>query len=79
MPVEEIFSGSNFKSYKHKYFLAYVDEKLEAEFSFQNTEVSKIAWKTFDDINLCIRPYNLEKLNLIKQVNKLLSKYNLYS
>ena len=79
LPVEEIFSGSNFKSYKHKYFLAYVDERLEAEFSFQNTEVSKIAWKTFEDLNLCIRPYNLEKINLIKQVNKLLSKYNLYS
>ena len=79
VPYEEIFTGSNFKSYKHKYFLAYVDERLEAEFSFQNTEVSKIAWKTFEDLNLCIRPYNLEKINLIKQVNKLLSKYNLYS
>ena len=79
LPLEEIFLGSNFKSYKHKYFLAYVDERLEAEFLFQKTEVSKIAWKTFDDVNLSIRPYNLEKLNLIKQVNKLLSQYNLYS
>ena len=79
LPLEEIFSGSNYKSYKHKYFLAYVDERLQAEFLFQKTEVSKIAWKTFDDVNLSIRPYNLEKLNLIKKVNILLSQYNLYS
>ena len=25
-PVEEIFTGSNYKSYKHKYFIAYMSE-----------------------------------------------------
>ena len=27
LPFEEIFIGSNHKSYKHKYFLAYANEK----------------------------------------------------
>ena len=30
MPLEEIFTGSNLKSYKHKYFLAYIDNNIFA-------------------------------------------------
>jgi hypothetical protein len=79
MPFEEIFIGTNHKSYKHKYFLAYMNETNEILNSFQVSEVSKIEWKTINECLECIRPYNLEKKNLITNINKVLQEYRLYS
>jgi len=79
MPFEEIFIGTNYKSYKHKYFLAHTTE-LDSKYlqNFQVTEVSKLEWKTLDECLKSIRPYNLEKKNLINQINKVLRDYKLY-
>jgi 8-oxo-dGTP pyrophosphatase MutT (NUDIX family) len=79
LPFEEIFIGSNHKSYKHKYFLAYMDESEDILNNFQVTEVSKLEWKTIDECLQSIRPYNLEKKKLIKNINKVLEEYRLYS
>jgi len=80
MPFEEIFIGTNYKSYKHKYFLAYMNDIDEESLSnFQITEVSKIEWKTIDECLESIRPYNLEKKKLINNINKVLQEYRLYS
>ena len=51
----------------------------EEIFNFQNTEVSKIEWKTIDKCLESIRPYNLEKKHLIININKVLQEYRLYS
>jgi hypothetical protein len=45
---------------------------------FQVTEVSKIEWKTLDECIASIRPYNLEKIKLITDINKILKEYRLY-
>lgn len=82
IPFEEIFIGSNHKSYKHKYFLAYMENDYifkEENFQFQTTEVSKMEWKTVDECLKSIRPYNLEKKQLIININKVLQEYRLYS
>jgi 8-oxo-dGTP pyrophosphatase MutT (NUDIX family) len=82
MPFEEIFIGTNHKSYKHKYFLAYMEEEKEEMVDlehYQVTEVSKIEWKTIDKCLESIRPYNLEKKKLITNINKVLEEYRLYS
>ena len=79
MPFEELFLGSNHKSYKHKYFLAYMNETEEYLNNFQITEVSKIEWKTINQCLESIRPYNLEKKELITNINKVLQEYRLYS
>jgi len=78
IPFEETFIGTNCKSYKHKYYLAYIDDKDYNLDNFQITEVSKIEWKTFDDCLSSIRPYNLEKKKLITDINKVLKEYRLY-
>jgi len=85
LPFEEIFIGSNHKSYKHKYFLAYMNECKNQEEDdavnlqkYQKTEVSKLAWKTFDECLKCIRPYNLEKKKILTNINNLLQQYKLY-
>lgn len=79
LPFEEIFIGTNHKSYKHKYFLAHINESEEYLNNFQLSEVSKLEWKTIDKCLEAIRPYNLEKKNLITNINKVLEEYRLYS
>ena len=84
LPFEETFMGTNHKSYKHKYFLAlFGDSKGNNENNvlnrFQITEVSKLEWKTVDECLQSIRPYSLEKKNLILNINKVLEEYRLYS
>lgn len=85
LPFEEIFIGSNHKSYKHKYFLAYMSEYKNQENddminlqNYQKSEVSKLEWKTFDECLKSIRPYNLEKKKIITNINNLLQQYKLY-
>ena len=80
IPLEEIFIGSNHKSYKHKYFLAYMEKQSNntSLYNFQKTEVSKIEWKNIEDCLESIRPYNLEKKQLIVNINKILQEYRLY-
>ena len=79
LPFEELFIGSNYKSYKHKYYLGYMSETIDILQNYQKSEVSKIEWKTVDKCLESIRPYNLEKRNLITNINKILQEYRIYS
>lgn len=79
VPFEEIFMGSNYKSYKHKYYLLYMDyENSIKNTNYDNSEVSKVEWKTFEESIECIRPYNLEKKKLINNINSCINKYSIY-
>jgi 8-oxo-dGTP pyrophosphatase MutT (NUDIX family) len=79
IPYEEIFMGSNMKTYKHKYYVAHMPnpDKLPSESSpvFQKTEVSKMAWMTYEECIEHIRPYNLEKINILNKLNNALTEY----
>lgn len=75
MQFEEIFIGSNHKSYKHKYFLGYMEEILDIESNFQEGEVSKMEWKTIHECLVSIRTYNLDKRRLINNINKIIQDY----
>ena len=46
--------------------------------NYQATEVSKLDWKTLEECLESIRPYNLEKKQLILNINKVLQEYRLY-
>jgi 8-oxo-dGTP pyrophosphatase MutT (NUDIX family) len=75
-PYEEIFMGSNYKSYKHRYFLMYVDYNTSITEKMTDTdklEISKVEWKSFNDCLSAIRPYNLEKKRILSYVNIVLS------
>ena len=78
LPFEEIFTGSNFKSYKHKYFIANSNYNNN-QVNYQKSEVSKIKWMTIDEASSSIRPYNLERIDLLKDIDKVLHKYSLIS
>jgi 8-oxo-dGTP pyrophosphatase MutT (NUDIX family) len=79
IPFEENFSGSNYKSYKHKYYLmniSYLDSLLPT--TFENTEVSDIGWKSINECISCIRPYNLEKIKMISKIHLCLTTNQFY-
>ena len=72
--VEDVFTGSNAKSYKHKYYLC----KLEMgdtlhEDNYQKTEIGDMKWLNYEECLKLIRNYNYEKKNLLKQINNLLN------
>jgi 8-oxo-dGTP pyrophosphatase MutT (NUDIX family) len=79
IPYEEIFIGSNIKSYKHKYYLACMSNNTLDIQDYQKSEVKNIKWMSFDECLNYIRPYNLEKINIIEKINKVLQEYRLYS
>lgn len=77
-PFQETFTGSNYKSYKHKYFLGYIENPIIHN-NFQKSEVSDMQWLSLEDCLTKIRPYNLERIHLINNINKVLHKYSLIS
>ena len=81
LPFEETFIGTNHKPYKHKYFLAYLDEDFRHHrlSEFQPSEVSKQEWKSLAECLASIRPYNVEKKQLITQVDKTLQLHHIYT
>ena len=79
LPYEEIFTGSNYVSYKHKYFLVFMryDDTLNTE-NYQRSEVSKMEWTDIDNCMTRIRDYNLEKKHIISNVDKCLKKHGIF-
>jgi len=80
LPYEEIFTGSNYKSYKHKYYLSifFGDNDLSDPIHYQESEISAAKWMTFDDCIAHIRSYNLEKIEMFKKINNVFNKYRIY-
>lgn len=75
IPIEEIFTGSNYKSYKHKYFIMNMDIRNTTNLdNYQRAEVSKMEWMDYEQCLLNIRDYNLEKKRAIGKVNNMLKE-----
>ena len=80
LPLEEIFTGSNYKSYKHKYYLAVFNDDINDNSNkIQESEVSQLKWLDLDECLENIRHYNLEKKTIITKIDKILHKYRLIS
>jgi 8-oxo-dGTP pyrophosphatase MutT (NUDIX family) len=76
-PFEETFTGSNYKSYKHKYYICHLPEEVIIDMNnFEPSEVSQMDWKTFEESIQCIRHYNLEKILLITKIDETLREYS---
>ena len=74
-PCEEIFTGSNLKSYKHRYFLSYMKyEDTLMDTNFQKSEIGDMKWFSYEEAIQKIRPYNLEKIELLKDIHTLMDK-----
>ena len=51
----------------------------ENQMAYQDTEVSKMEWKPYDEAIQLIRSYNLEKKEVLTRVETLLKNYKLYN
>ena len=78
LPLEEIFTGSNYKSYKHKYYIAQMRKDTRPITNYQKSEVSKVEWISYNDCLKIIRPYNLEKIDVLKNVNDIIKNYTFF-
>ena len=77
LPFEETFVGSNMKSYKHIYYLGHMKFNKDIMETYQKSEVSQMKWFSLDECKCYIRDYNIEKIDMICKINKLLEKYKL--
>ena len=70
LPFEEIFIGSNYKSYRHKYYIMYIayEASVSSTKSYQKSEVSAMEWKSYAQCWKDIRSYNLEKKRILRNV-----------
>jgi len=78
VPYEEIFSGSNYKSYKHKYFIGIINNNYIPKNNYQIYEITEIKWVSIANVSNYLREYNYEKKNIISYLNNLLKTYKLY-
>lgn len=70
VPMEEIFTGSNYNSYRHKYYIMNISyEDSKKVHKYQKSEVSGMEWMDLSQCLEKIRPYNLEKKNVICNVD----------
>ena len=76
-PIEEIYTGSNYKSYKHKYYLALMNNSDDPKNPFQETEISQVKWVQLEDAIGYIRGYNIEKRDVIERVIRITSNYSI--
>ncbi len=75
----ETFHGTNNIKYKHNYYIASLKENEKVSFKIdvnnmhQVTEISKIEWFDYETALNVMRPYNLEKKDLLSQINCILT------
>ena len=70
-----MFVGSNLKSYKHKYFVAMINADDVPVSTFEQSEVSKLKWLSYEDCVKKIRPYNIEKTKMLQKLHSILTTF----
>ncbi len=76
--IKEIFIGTNNLKYKHVYYIAFCNSDVNVNLDKSNldqiSEVSNIEWVEYNECLNRIRPYNIEKINVLKTVyNKIIN------
>ena len=79
LPIEENFLGGNRIQYRHRYYLAYCKQTTEVCIDVSNTimnrEIGDIGWFTFEKAMSLIRPYNIEKRQILSTAETILTNY----
>jgi 8-oxo-dGTP pyrophosphatase MutT (NUDIX family) len=70
VPYEEIFIGSNYKAYKHVYYVAKSSNTSPLK-SYQQNEIGDMKFFTFEAAAKAVRPYNTERLHIISKLKAL--------
>jgi 8-oxo-dGTP pyrophosphatase MutT (NUDIX family) len=86
-PFEEVFSGSNKIRYKHIYYLAISftnnsichNNLFNPNNKVQSREIKDVKWFTYDQAQLKIRCYNVERKELFRRVHQVIGKNLLFN
>ena len=75
-PIEEVFSGTNKVRYKHVYYVAkYLNDNEELpKIPANSIEVRDISWFDYNEAQNHIRPYNIERKELLKRLNQVIMR-----
>jgi len=77
IPYEEVFVGSNIKSYKHKYYLSILVGNKYPLNPIQYSEISEVKWLTYEECLENIRDYSVEKKKMLTNINNVITNYNI--
>ena len=72
-PLEEIFSGSNKIRYKHVYYPAKYNNFDTYGTAAICKEIKQVKWFTYDEAMNKIRDFNIERKELLKRLNQIIS------
>ena len=81
LPIKEQFIGSNNVQYKNIYYIAQLLIKQNHTFFIDKNnidqfyEISKIGCYTYEECIKLIRPYNIEKKQILKMIQEQLLKF----
>jgi 8-oxo-dGTP pyrophosphatase MutT (NUDIX family) len=74
-PLEEVFSGTNKKRYKHVYYVAnFNSDYLISEWLPSGKEIKDVKWFNYIDAQNHIRDINIERKELLKRLNSIIFK-----
>ena len=79
-PKIELINGTNNIKYKHIYYIGVIlnNDKLlkidEDKFE-QVSEIGKIGYYSYEKCMELIRPYNIDKIRILKEINKEIMDY----
>ena len=74
LPYDEIFTGSNYKSYRSRYFIAEMVRQID-DFQKQDCEVNDIGWYSYEECMNMIRENHQEKKDILSKIHQLISVY----
>lgn len=72
LPFEEIYYGTNYKMYKHKYYIGYIPYEKSTNINllqFQQEEVANLKWISYNNAQLLISDLFIEKKQMLSTVN----------
>jgi 8-oxo-dGTP pyrophosphatase MutT (NUDIX family) len=79
LPLEESFFGSNKVHYRHKYYIGFcfddIDPVITVGDNVLEREIGAIRWLTGQEAMDHIRPYNIEKKEMLLHVSSILRNY----
>lgn len=76
---DEVVIGSNYQSYKDSYYLGKFSSRKDNTIGkIQKQELSDAKWCILNEVCEKVRPYHLERVNIIRNVHSLLNKYSQY-
>ncbi len=64
-PLTEIFYGTNKIKYKHIYYIGYLSNNQNIMFNNHSSEIGEIGWFTYSKAIDMIRPYHIERKNIL--------------